>query len=50
MVPHTQQTTLVWWIGDHIDGAEDFLDWSDALERADALRARLLEDGWIDVT
>jgi len=43
-------TTLVWWIDDHIDGAEDFHEWSGALERADAVRARLITDGWIDVT
>jgi hypothetical protein len=31
-------------------GAEDFLEWPGALERADAVRARLLGDGWIDVS
>jgi hypothetical protein len=50
IVPHTLQTTLVWWINDQIDGAEDFLEWSGALERADAVRARLMTDGWIDVS
>ena len=50
IVPHTMQTTLVWWVGDQIDGAEDFVEWSGALERADALRSRLLSEGWIDVT
>jgi hypothetical protein len=50
IVPHTLQTTLVWWINDGIDGAEDFLDWSGALERADAVRVRLLGDGRIEVT
>jgi hypothetical protein len=50
IVPHTLQTTLVWWIDDHIDGAEDVLEWSGALERADAVRGRRLRDGWIDVS
>jgi hypothetical protein len=45
-----RDSTLVWWIDDHIDGAEDFLEWSGTLERADAVRARLLGDGWIDVS
>ena len=45
IVPHTLQTTLVWWIDDHIDGAEDFLEWSGALERADVVRGRPLRDG-----
>jgi len=41
----TLQTTLVWWINDQIDGAEDFLEWSGRLERADSLRAELLKAG-----
>ena len=50
IVPHTIQTTLVWWIDENIDGAEDFIEWSGVLERADVVRARLLKDGWTDLT
>jgi hypothetical protein len=50
IVPHTLQTTLVWWIDDHIDGAEDLLEWSGALERADAVRSQLLMDDWLDAS
>ena len=51
IIPHTMQTTLVVWMDDEkIEIAEDFLEWSGALERADVVRARLLRDGWADVT
>ena len=48
IVQHVLQATLLWWIDDQIDGAEDFLEWSGALKRADAVRGRLLGDGWIE--
>jgi hypothetical protein len=41
------QTTLVVWIDDEkIDIAEDCLEWSGALERADVVRERMVRDGW----
>jgi hypothetical protein len=36
------QTTLVVHIADSIEDAEDFLEWSGALERADLIPARLV--------
>jgi hypothetical protein len=33
-----------------IEGAEDFIEWTGALERAEVVRARLVRDGWTDVT
>jgi hypothetical protein len=50
VVPHKLQTTLVWWIDDGVQDAEDFVEWTGALERAEVVRARLLKDGWTDVT
>lgn len=50
IVPHKLQTTLLWWIDDGVREAEDFVEWTGALERAEVVRARLLNDGWIDVT
>jgi hypothetical protein len=50
IIPHTMQTTLVVHVGEGIEDAEDFLEWSGALERADVVRTRLLNDGWTDVT
>jgi hypothetical protein len=37
-VPHLH-TTLIWWIDKKIDGAKDFIQWSGAFERAEAVRA-----------
>ena len=45
IVPHTMQTTLLVWINEEIEVADDFQDWSAALERATAVRAGLLRDG-----
>lgn len=50
IVPHKLQTTLLWWIDDGVQDAEDCVEWTGALERAEVVRARLLKDGWIDVT
>jgi|1186.fasta_scaffold1134300_1 hypothetical protein len=50
IIPHTMHTTLVVHVDDGIEDAEDFVEWSGALERADVVRARLLRDGWVDVT
>jgi hypothetical protein len=48
VVPHKMQTTLLWWIDERIDGAEDFVEWDGALARADVVRARFLKDEWTD--
>lgn len=32
-----------------IENAQDFLEWSGALERAEVVRSRRLREGWIDV-
>ena len=50
IVPHKLQTTFTWWIDDGIQDAEDFVEWTGALERADVVRARLLGEGWTDIT
>lgn len=50
VIPHQKQTTLILWIDDGIQDAEDFVEWRGALERADVVRDRLLRDGWTDVT
>jgi hypothetical protein len=50
IVPHKLQTTFVWWIDNAIEDAEDFVEWTGALERSDVVRDRLLKDSWIDVT
>jgi hypothetical protein len=50
IVPHKLQTTLIVWRDDAIEDAEDFVEWSGALGRADVVRDRLLRDGWTDVT
>jgi hypothetical protein len=50
IVPHKLQTTLVCWIDSAIEDAQDFCEWSGALERSDVVRDRLLREGWIDVT
>ncbi len=41
------QTTLLWWVDDAVQDAEDFVEWTGALEPAEVV---LLGDGWIDVT
>jgi hypothetical protein len=33
IVPHKLQTTLIWWIDDGVQDAEDFVEWAGALER-----------------
>jgi hypothetical protein len=50
IVPHKLQITFIWWIDNGIEDAEDFVEWTGALERADIVGARLLKDGWTDVT
>jgi hypothetical protein len=49
-IPHAIKTRLLWWINDRIEGNEEFVDWAHALERSEAVRRQLLEDGWTDVT
>ena len=49
IIPHTLHTTLLWWIDEKIESAEDFIEWEGALERAEAVRDRLVRDGWSDV-
>ena len=49
IIPHTRQTTLVWWIDDEVQDAEDFVDWTTAVERADVVRARAAER-WFGMT
>jgi hypothetical protein len=45
IVSHKLQTTFIWWIDNAIEDAEDFVEWSGALERSDVVRDRLLRDG-----
>ena len=46
----TLQTMLLWWIDEKTDSAEDFIEWQGAARTAEVIRARLLGDGWTDVT
>jgi hypothetical protein len=41
---------LIVWTDNAIEDAEDFVEWSGALERSDVVRDRLLKDRWTDVT
>jgi hypothetical protein len=50
IVPHTRQTTLLWWVDDKIESAEYFIEWDGALERAEVVRDRFVREGWTDVT
>jgi len=50
IIPHTMQTTLIVWIDEELEDAEDFVEWAGELERAEVVRERLLTDGWIDVS
>jgi hypothetical protein len=50
IVPRTQATSLIVWVNDGIRHAEDFIEWSGALERSDVVPDRLVREGWIDVT
>jgi hypothetical protein len=42
--------TLLWWIDETVESAEDFIEWQGALGLAEVIRARLLGDGWKDAT
>lgn len=44
------QTTPIVWINEEIEIAEDFRDWSTALEHANGVRGVLLRDGWSDAS
>jgi hypothetical protein len=50
VIPRRSQATLLVWIDNGIDGAEDFIEWGGAIERADVVRAGLLREGWTDVS
>ena len=47
IIPGTPQSTLVIFMNDQFERGENFEDWSEALARADEVRASLLtESGW----
>jgi hypothetical protein len=50
IAPRKLQTTFIWWIDNRIEDADNFVEWTGALDRAGIVRARLLRDGWTDVT
>ena len=45
IVRHKLQTTLLWWRDEDVQDAQDFVECTGALERAEVVRARLLGDG-----
>ena len=46
IIPGTPQSTLVIFMNDQFERGENFEDWSEALARADEVRASLTESGW----
>lgn len=45
LVPHGSGCSLVWWVNERIEGAEEFEDSKAALKRSEQVRAALA-DGW----
>jgi len=50
IVPHGFGCTLVWWIDERVEGAQEFPDSQLALNRAEELRLTMEGDGWIAIT
>lgn len=46
LIPGTPASTLVIFLDDEFERGENFDDWSAALDRAEAVRADLLMQGW----
>lgn len=48
IIPGHPTSTLVWFVDDTLDRAENFTDWNAAIARADETRRVMVEDGWHD--
>ena len=46
LIPGSPESTLVFFLNDQFDRGENFVEWSAALERADAVREDLIQQGW----
>jgi hypothetical protein len=47
IVPHGFGCSLVWWVNEQVEGAEEFPEWQPALDQADELRMTMESEGWI---
>lgn len=47
LIPGSPHSTLVFFVNDRLDRGENFTEWSQAVARADQVRADLLEQGWV---
>ena len=48
LIPGHPTSTLVWFVDETLDRAENFADWNAAIARAEETRRLMLEDGWRD--
>ena len=48
LIPGTPASTLIYFVNDAFERGENFTEWESALAHADAVRARMREEGWVD--
>jgi hypothetical protein len=44
LFPRGLEVTLAWFVNDHPEGSEDFVDWDEAMRRAGELRVAFESD------
>jgi hypothetical protein len=48
LIPGTPESTLVYFFNDAFERGENFAEWDEAIRQAEAVRARMLTEGWTE--
>jgi hypothetical protein len=48
LIPGTPESTLVYFFNDAFERGENFAEWDEALRHAEAVRTRMLTEGWTE--
>jgi hypothetical protein len=46
IIPGSPASTLVYFVNDQFERGENFEEWDKAIEQADVVRRRMLDEGW----
>ena len=50
VIPQSYGASVLWFVQETLEGAQDFSDWQSAVVWCDSVRATLSKEGWTDAS